>query len=470
MRTTLFTRILFWFFMSLVVLGGVLFGFFNLQFRLGPQSPLLGKSGNRIAAVGELISHELRGAFRGEWNVILDRYSDAYQMDFVLCSNDGHRLAGKDVPIPPKVIEKITKGSRSPRLAPHASPPPQSTFTVRTTDPTRYWIGVRIPIFVAQDQAPMPATLMAVSDSIKGSGLFLDPMPWLIVLAVVVFLSVILWVPMVRNITRPISQVTEAAQEIARGRFDVRLNEKRTDELGRLGRSINEMAARLGSLVRGQKRFLGDVAHELASPVARIQVGLGILEQRGAESDRERVRDVMEDVSHMSDLVDELLSFSRADAHPSRVTLQNVNLAWVVRQAKERECSAREDVRMEIDDRTEVVGDSELLTRAVSNLLRNAVLYAGDAGPISVTAKPEADEVTLEVRDSGPGVPEEILDHLFEPFYRPDESRGRETGGVGLGLAIVKTCIHACQGTVTARNVEPAGLAVTLTLKAAAGG
>ena len=328
---------------------------------------------------------------------------------------------------------------------------------------------MRIPIFVVQDQPPIPATLMAVSDSIKGSGLFLDPMPWVIVLAVVVFLSVILWVPMVRNITRPISRVTEAAQEIARGRFDVRLNEKRTDELGRLGASINEMAARLGSLVQGQKRFLGDVAHELASPVARIQVGLGILEQRGAESDRDRVRDVMEDVSHMSDLVDELLSFSRADAHPSRVALQNVSLAPVVRLAVERECSAREEVRMEIDERTEVVGDPELLTRAVSNLLRNAVRYAGDAGPIAVTAKPEADEVTLEVRDSGPGVPEEILEHLFEPFYRPDESRGRETGGVGLGLAIVKTCVHACQGTVTARNVEPTGLAVTLTLKAATG-
>ena len=466
-RYPLFTKILVWFFLSLVILGAVLYGAFDLQFRLDPRSPLLGQSGNRMAAVGRLISHELGSAFRGQWTEILARYSEAYQASFVLCSNDGERLAGKEIPIPLKVKEKITGTIDATTAPPHPPYPPPSSrpsFTVRTSDPTRYWVGVRVRVSVGTDRPPLPATLVAVSDSITGGGLFLDPTPWLIILAAIVFLSVVLWVPMVRSITRPIADITAATEEIARGRFDVRLDERRSDELGRLGRSINEMAARLGGLVRGQKRFLGDVAHELASPIARIQLGLGILEQRIDEAGRERVRDVADEAEHMSNLVNELLSFSRAEVNPAKVRLEPVKLASVVRRAIERERVEGVEIRVDVDEEIEVSADPELVGRALANVVRNAVRYAGDAGPIEVEALKEGDAVLLEVRDMGPGVPEEDLGRLFEPFYRPDASRERETGGSGLGLAIVKTCVETCRGSVRARNLAPTGFAVTMEL------
>jgi two-component system sensor histidine kinase CpxA len=97
--------------------------------------------------------------------------------------------------------------------------------------------------------------------------------------------------------------------------------------------------------------------------------------------------------------------------------------------------------------------------------LRNAVKYAGDVGPIHVSAEKRKDEVAIEVRDTGPGVSENLLDQLFEPFFRPEPSRNRDSGGVGLGLAIVKTCVETCQGTVSARNLKPKGFAVTIVLK-----
>jgi two-component system sensor histidine kinase CpxA len=115
-----------------------------------------------------------------------------------------------------------------------------------------------------------------------------------------------------------------------------------------------------------------------------------------------------------------------------------------------------------------VTADADLLARALSNLLRNAVRYAGKSGPITVTARREQNEVLIAVADSGPGVPANDLPRIFDPFYRADASRDRATGGVGLGLAIVKTCIESCGGAVTCRNREPAGFEVTLRLPSSA--
>jgi two-component system sensor histidine kinase CpxA len=135
----------------------------------------------------------------------------------------------------------------------------------------------------------------------------------------------------------------------------------------------------------------------------------------------------------------------------------------------EREEVGPDQVRVQIPPGLEVRAEPELLERAVGNLVRNALRYAGGSGPIEITAERTHHEVILRIGDSGPGVPEESLPKLFEPFYRPDASRTRESGGTGLGLAIVKTCIEACGGSVTARLREPTGLEVALRLAAVEG-
>ena len=260
--------------------------------------------------------------------------------------------------------------------------------------------------------------------------------------------------------------MTRAAESIANGRFDITIDEPRADEIGRLAKTINHMTTRLSGYVTGQKRFLGDVAHELGSPIARIQFGLGALEQRVGKENRQRVLDVLEDVEHMSKLASELLAFSRADLKSDTVKLEPIYLLPVVQAAVKRESAIAADIRVTLDPRIQVVASAELLARAFANIVRNAVKYAVGAGPIAITAEKKKEWVAICVRDSGPGVPEEFLDQLFEPFFRPEASRDRDSGGVGLGLAIVKTCVEACQGTVTARNLKPSGFAVTITLKA----
>jgi two-component system sensor histidine kinase CpxA len=304
-----------------------------------------------------------------------------------------------------------------------------------------------------------------MSSSLHGGGLFPDLTPWLVVGFAAVLFSVLFWLPLVRGITRSISQMTRATEQIAEGRFDARVSTGRRDELGRLGQAINRMAERLSGFVTGQKRFLGDIAHELCSPIARIQVALGILEQKADEKQKTYVADVREDVQHVSALVNELLAFSKAALQKSEIQLAPVKLAELVREVIDRE-AAGHPIEMRMADSLEVLAEPQLLARALANLLRNALRYAGNAGPISISAAPQDDGIILVVADSGPGVPSETLEQIFDPFYRVEPSRSRETGGIGLGLAIVKTCVEACQATVTAQNRQPSGLEVTIKLRA----
>jgi two-component system sensor histidine kinase CpxA len=337
---------------------------------------------------------------------------------------------------------------------------------VHSRHPAGYWVLVRVPL--PDSVPPGRGALVVRSDSLRGGGLFFDYVPWLAVGGGVVLFSVLFWLPLVRGITHAISQITRASEQIAEGGFEVRVSERRRDELGRLGQALNRMAARLAGLVHGQKRFLGDVAHELCSPLARIQVALGILEQRADGKQQPYVADLQEEVQHMSSLVNELLSFSKASFRASAVQIRPVLVKEIAERAAGRESSETAPIHLEVPGDLRAMAEPELLERSLSNLLRNAVRYAGEAGPITLSARREGERVLITVADGGPGVPEAELARIFDPFYRLDASRNAATGGVGLGLAIVRTCIESCQGTVACRNRQPSGLEVAITLRSAA--
>jgi two-component system sensor histidine kinase CpxA len=315
---------------------------------------------------------------------------------------------------------------------------------------------------------PLPADLVISSPTLSAGGLLFNPTPWVIAGISVIVVSTLFWFPLVRGITRSLSQMTAATEKIAEGRFDVRTHVRRQDELGALSGAIDQMAGRLSGLVTGQKRFLGDIAHELCSPIARIQVALGILEQRADDTQKSRLEDLREEVEQMSGLVNELLSFSRASLGKTNLKLQPVAVRAVVEKAAARECGpdSGATVSIAIPENLQAVAEPELLLRAVSNVLRNAVRYAAGVGPIQVSAARENEMIVLRLEDSGPGIPESALPQLFDPFYRVDSSRTRDTGGVGLGLSIVKTCVESCGGTVGCENRQPSGLRVILRLPA----
>ena len=508
-RFPLFAKILLCFLINLLVLAVAGWWLSGAPFPPGLDSLLAGHAGNRIQEVSNLISDELHGNPRENWDGILKRFEDAYHVRFYLFANDGVQLAGDRIELPKGVHARLTEprllppeqqprppaaGPPPPRemapdgFPPGASPPPpplqsnpngmnpppqppppgqRSRFMMHTSNPGLYWVVVRIAgIRPMADSRPAPASIITTSETISAGGLFFDPAPWLGIGAGSVLFSALLWLPLVKGITRSIGRMTRATEQIAEGRFDVRVTGSRRDELGSLGGAINQMAGRLEGFVGGQKRFLGDIAHELCSPLSRAQIALGILEQRGGEAQLGYIKDVREEIELMSNLVNELLSFSKA-ALGAQIKLQPVALLPLVEKAAQREKQDDASLRIDVADHLRVMADPELLQRSLANLVRNALHYAGAAGPVVISASEQDGKVILTVADSGPGIPPGALAQVFDPFYRVDPSRARETGGVGLGLAIVKTCAESCGGTVSARNREPSGLEVVITLKSA---
>lgn len=335
-------------------------------------------------------------------------------------------------------------------------------FMVVSTNPRLYWAGVHLD----NPEGPLPYTLLLASDSIRGGGLFFDYVPWLWLGAALAVMSLLLWLPMVHILTKTLQNLTKTAENIAAGSFEPPIETRRGDELGRLQNAHRHMAQRLDGFVTGQKRFLGDTAHELLSPLARLEVALSILEQRASETEKSTVTRAIGEVNRMAVLVRELLAFSKSALAGKSAVLEIVPLHELIAEAVDQEKSDAE-IRVSIPHDLQANVVPELLKRAVENLVRNAVRYAAADGPILVSAAKHHDEIALKVSDSGPGVPEESLPRLFDPFFRPDTSRTAATGGTGLGLAIVKSCVEACQGRVSARNLAPRGFEVEIFLIAA---
>lgn len=381
---------------------------------------------------------------------------------------DGPRPPRGDGPGPPPGDDRFgpPQNGRPPR--PTDAPPEDGRIFEYDTDTRRWWAGTRIPIWLEHSARPLPGTLFAVSESAWSFGRLLDLRPVVYTVAAVIVLSVLFWLPLVMGITRSLRQAVRATGEIAQGRFDVAVETHRRDELGALGESINLMASRLERLVNGQKKFLADIAHEIGSPLGRLQLGSAILEDRVTEDLKPAVRDVQEEIQQMSDLLGELLAFTKVSLQAREAKIQPVVLKDVVNEALRREASDLQ-VAIRIKSAMVVGGDAKLLLKVVSNLLRNAVRYGGEVPRIEIEARYAANgRLAVQIHDDGPGVPEDALIRLGEPFYRPDEARSRELGGTGLGLSIVRESIEAMGGRVTFANREPQGFTVTLELNVAA--
>ena len=475
-RASISVKILLLSFLNVVLLGLVFVVFVRVQYRADLSSVLLSPGRDRILAVSRLIALELPGTDRTEWNRLLAQSASANHGFCYLFINDGSQLAGPTIELPSNVLDSIRSDQPPPHRhealeGPKPSPlalmsPPPPVFLIKTSTPAGYWVGVRIPVWGEPAGRPLHGTLVWRFSSLWTNPLLFDYKPWLAVVIVVILLSVACWLPLVRGLTHSISQLTTATGAIAQGRFETRLPVERRDELGQLSQAINNMAERLSGYVHGQRRFLGDIAHELCSPLSRIQAGLGVLEQRATDNQKEYVLGVQEEVEQMSALTNELLQFSKAGLNTSTATLTRVKVAETVRQVLEREAGNTTRFETHVDGQLEVMAQPEYLTRSLANIIRNAIRYAGNAGPIAVSASEKDGMVSIIVADSGPGIPPAELKEVFKPFYRPELARQRETGGVGLGLAIVKTCVEACGGTVQCRNRLPKGLEVEIRLPA----
>jgi two-component system sensor histidine kinase CpxA len=472
---SLSTKILVLAFLNLFLLVFAFVIFAKVEFRMSLGSFVLAPVQDRILSVSRLIALDLPEHRPDSWTSLLGRYSSIYPSRFFLFSSDGNEIGGKSIALPPRLLQWVKddhnpffddqRSRRSKQNLRSSEGLPQGPFyLVQSGNPTMYWVGVHIPIRNTSLEHQMHGSLVWLFPTLWTNSFFFDYKPYLVVVGAVICLSVLCWLPLIRGLTRSIFQLTEATSRIAEGQFDIELPRRRRDELGQLSDSIRRMSRRLDGFVHGQKRFLGDVAHELCSPIARIQLELGILEQRAQENQREYVADLQGEVQHMSGLVNELLSFSKAQINATGQGLEGINVNATLQLVLRREASDKTSIALDVPDYLEVKATPDYLFRALANLVRNAVRYAGDLGPITISARQSSGNVWITVADEGPGLPEAELDQVFKPFYRPEFARERGTGGAGLGLAIVKSCVEECGGAVLCRNRSPSGLEVEIRL------
>ena len=267
------------------------------------------------------------------------------------------------------------------------------------------------------------------------------------------------------HLTSPVKRLQQTVDRFGRGDLVARAETNRRDELGQLARTFNQMGDRIQTLLTAERRLLQDISHELRSPLARLGVAIE-LARSGDNTDSAFDR-IQREAERLNSLVGELLQVTRAEGDPSKQKLDPVRidetLAALVYDC-EIEATAK-DCRLTLKTQqpVTVLGDEELLRRAVENVLRNAIRHAPNGTAIEIELGSAGTTAAIRIRDYGPGVPEESLPRIFDAFYRVDTDRNRTSGGVGLGLAIARRAVELHKGTLRAQNVRP-GLLVTLDL------
>ncbi len=285
---------------------------------------------------------------------------------------------------------------------------------------------------------------------------------------ILVAIALVCWI-LALNIARPLRDLSRAVDRFGRGELDVRLKSRRKDEIGELSRSFDRMAERIGTLVTAERRLLQDVSHELRSPLARLSFAAELT--RKAPDRDAAVERLKKEIDRLTDLVGALVEVTRAEGDPSATHLEPLQLGELLRSvvddcrvdAEARGCSIGVNGEFDLTLR----GDRELLRRAMENVVRNAIRHTPRGSTVDVKMESAGQTVRINVRDCGPGVPEELLPKIFQPFFRVDDSRDSSTGGVGLGLAIAYRAISVHHGRLWAQNVHP-GLNVCIELPLAA--
>ncbi|MCP6695656.1 sensor histidine kinase [Pseudomonas donghuensis] len=266
------------------------------------------------------------------------------------------------------------------------------------------------------------------------------------------------------SITRPLSRLRGAVHDLGQTAYQqnslARLANRR-DEFGVLANDFNRMGARLQSLIGSQRQLLRDVSHELRSPLARLRIALALAERAGPEQRQALWPRLTRECDRLEALISEILVLARVDAEQARA--EPVDLDTLLASVhKDAQLGAPEqEIQLQHETGLHLQGWPTLLERALDNLLRNAVRFNPAGQPIEITGVRDNDRIVLSVRDHGPGVAQEHLAQLGEPFFR---APGQSAAGHGLGLAIARKAAERHGGNLSLGNHPEGGFVARLEL------
>lgn len=361
-------------------------------------------------------------------------------------------------PVNPEVLTQAKQALATPNNH------PMVRLATSATDGNRYLLfSARTGGNPAAGSPPPPANRPPP----PGDARFLPTVP----LATALFASLLFAVLLAWYIAKPIRSLRSAFDGVARGNLAIRIAPamgRRRDELADLGRDFDHMVGQLQALMEGQRRLLHDVSHEMRSPLARLQVAIGLARQQPHKQE-ESMRRIERESERMDILVGELLTLSRLEAGVGSGVQENIPAQQLVADvAEDARFEAEANGRKVVLDRgAEVIfaGQVELLHRALENVLRNAIRHTPPGSTVQIQSRLDErnNTLTLLILDEGPGVAEGELETIFEPFYRGEKPVGT---GHGLGLAIARRIIHAHGGKIRASNRSRGGLCVEISLPA----
>jgi two-component system sensor histidine kinase CpxA len=451
---SLFVRIfvLFWVAMAIIVAGSIAVTFTvaarEYESREFQRRPAIAIEASEVLAKGG--AGALRTWLRANSHTMADR-------DLFIIGPDGEDILGR--PLSENAARRLQFFRESMSDADPGGPPPGG----RNFRPQRV-----LPQIVAPDGTAYTVLLVPRRPSIFGALSLPGISARILGIALVVSAFASWW--LAQHLSAPIRRMQEGARALAGERLDVRVSaglDGRKDEVAVLAREFDAMADRLRANRSALTRLLGDISHELRSPLARMRVALGLARRPSADTARQLDR-MEREIERLDVLISQVLKLARLNGTDMPVEREPFDvdemIDEVVRDAAFEGTAKSCKVAVIGAAHSVVSGNRELLRSAIENVLRNAVRYSPQGAPVEVAVERSAAGITISVRDRGPGVPAGELERIFEPFYRVAESRDRDSGGEGIGLAITSQVMKAHGGTARADNRAGGGFEVQLNL------
>ena len=274
-----------------------------------------------------------------------------------------------------------------------------------------------------------------------------------------------------RIVTRPVAELSGGIERMSKGDYEYRVHVQGKGEMAQLAAAFNQMSEQVHNLDEARNQFVSNASHELKTPLATIKI---LVESMMYQDDmdpqlrREFLGDIDKEIDRLSSVVGDLLTLVHIDSHKLRLRREMMVLADTVRETAARLAPLAkkrgQQIVVHIQDECEMFADPGKLAQVCYNIIENAIKYTPDGGTITVSLAKAGRDAVLEIADTGVGIPEADLPHVFDRFYRVDKARSRETGGTGLGLSIVKQIVRLHAGTVTVASEYGKGTTFTVQL------
>ena len=300
-----------------------------------------------------------------------------------------------------------------------------------------------------------PDSVLQIGESLEEVDEYLDIFLQLfsiLIISLILVSTIIGWL-LARRATIDMQEITETAEEISNGAYDRRVQIKaRYKEIERLGATFNRMLDRIQSLLNSMKEINDNIAHDLRSPLARIRgiAEMSLLQEKSVDAYKEMAVSTIEECDSLIGMINTMLDITEAEAGVNGVETEKFELVELIYEACElfRPIAEAKKIHLQTDlpESLTVTSDRKKMQRIVTNILENAIKYTPADGAVTVSAAAQNGELRIEFADTGTGISEKDLPHIFERFYRCDRSRTQ--GGVGLGLSLVKAYAESINGTV----------------------